>query len=263
MANPIAFRGTAPEFAAFLNRLPALLSGSQADTTGITFGLKLRIGVALLSQIQQDFIRKSRGQTGKDGIKWPPLKPGTIARRRTTRQERKALGILEKFEGRGRKRVRVLRRSLTKAEDAEWKKLYSYHLRIGLRDMPRAAATKRAAAIAWARMKERGATTLLQKLGSRQVDILRDTGALLRSLSPGVEDRPSRAPGQVFNTAVPGSVIVGTYEKPWHHEGNPAKGLPARPFWPLDNRIPAAWWPAVRRATNRGIALMIQKYLGG
>ena len=58
--------------------------------------------------------------------------------------------------------------------------------------------------------------TLLMKYGGRQVDILRDTGLLLNSLSPGVVSAE-----QVFKVA-PGTVIVGTNRK-WaycHHYGD-------------------------------------------
>lgn len=252
MANRVVFRGNAGELVRFLGRLPEVMAGRQQDVLGIVQGVKLRVGVACLSQVKQDFVRKSRGQVGKDGIKWAPLKPETIARRRTTRQERKELGI----------RSKGLRRSLSADEDREWQRLFAFHLRIGLRDLPPAAAKARAGAIAWARLKEQGAQTLLQKLGFRQVDILRDTWALLRSLEPGVEDRPAFAPGQIFRTYLPGIVAVGTSEKPWHQHGDPKKGLPARPMWPEDGKIPAAWWKAINRAATRGIRLAVEKYLG-
>lgn len=129
--------------------------------------------------------------------------------------------------------------------------------------MPLYAAKKRAFAIAWARMKDAGAQTMLQKLGSRQVDILRDTGMLLRSLEPGKEDVPSKAEGQIFRTFLPGKVVVGTHEKPWHQHGDPKRNLPARPMWPEDGKIPEAWMVPIRAAARRGLRLIILRLMGG
>lgn len=251
MANPVVFRGNAGDFTAFLNRLPALLSGAQADTSGAVRQLKLRVGVAVLSQVQQDFVRKSRGGTGKDGIKWKPLAPSTIARRRTTRGELRKLGY------RSRKRINL--RILTVREIGVFERTYAEAFKRGLWDLPKREAHKRARRLAW-RAATAGWITKREALAGRQVDILRDTGAMLRSLQPGLEDQPSNAPGQVFDVARPGSVIVGTTEKPWHQHGGP--NLPARPMWPENGKIPAAWWPPIRRATNRGLSILIRRFLG-
>lgn len=219
----------------------AALAGGP-DPGGVARGLQLRLGVALLSKVQQAFIVKSRGGVGEDGIQWQPLKRATIAQRRTSAGERKALGITGK-------RVRGL---LTADEDKRWRRIFatrkSYFMaKFGLSD---AAASERAAKIAWATLKAEGAKTKLEVLGNRQVDILRDTGELFRSLSPGVDATPSGADGQIFETP-PGQVIVGTNKKPWHHTGIPGK-LPARPLWPTDGRLPVAWWDALLRVIQMG-----------
>jgi len=177
----VVFSGSRADLARLIQRLPRLLAGLEPDIYGIARGLQLRLGVALLSKIQQDFITKARGGLGDDGIRWPPLKPATIARRR----------------GGG--------------------------------------------------------------LGG--VEILRDTGELIRSFSPGVEDRPSGADGQVFELK-PGLVRVGTNKKPWHHRGVKNK-LPARSFWPLDGRLPAAWWRYLLRVYGRGLARALTILLSG
>jgi len=174
----ITFRGSRADLRRILATIPQVLSGRVPDTYGIAQAVQLRAGVALLSQVQQDFLIKSRGGVGRDGIQWRPLQARTIARRRQ-----------------GPKRSR-------------------------------------------------------RKGKPSAVDILRDTGELLRSLSPGVDDRPSGADGQVFATA-PGRVIVGTNKKPWHQRGN--RNLPARPMWPNNGRIPAAWWQAINLAAMRGV----------
>jgi hypothetical protein len=235
---------TQPQIQALLAAVPKLLDGTQADPWGFVQGIQLRMGVALLSKIQQAFITKSRGGTGEDGIKWAPLKRETIAQRRTTAGERKALGI-----GRGN-RYRGL---LTRAEDERWRKIFAARkdwlmAKFGLSQQQ---ASARAAQIAWSILKAEGAKTKLDLLGGRQVDILRDTGEMLRALSPGVDDKPSGADGQVFETP-PGRVIVGLNKKPWHHTGIPGR-LPARPLWPPDGNLPESWWEDITEAGRTGL----------
>lgn len=239
----IQFRGTRAEAVALIRSIPRILAGMVPDPYQVAHGIQLRAGVALLSEIQRDFIVKSRGGTGRDGIKWKPLSPKTIAySRRSTAQERRELGI-----GKGK------RPSLTPAQDAVWKGLFFAWWSRLRADMPDDQAKSRAAAIAWARVKALGAKTKLELLGNRKVDILRDTGELLRSFTPGIEDKPSGADGQVFETP-PGAVIVGSNKKPWHHKGDPKRGLPSRPYWPLDGVIPEPWMEGVNRAVKTGIA---------
>lgn len=230
------FHGTRADLAEALRRIPQALAGGP-DPFGIAQAIQLRIGVSLLSQIQQDFITKSRGGTGRDGIKWRPLQRSTIAQRRTTPAERKALEITGQ-------RVRGL---LTPAEDKRWRQIFASRLAKLRLLMPEAQAKARAAQIAWATLKSEGAKTKLDVLGGRQVDIGRDTSRMFRSLSPGVGDRPSGEPEQVFDTPQ-GAVIVGSnvpYFVPFHRK---------RPVWPLDGRLPKAWADAVRAALNQGIA---------
>jgi hypothetical protein len=89
-----------------------------------------------------------------------------------------------------------------------------------------------------------GAKTKLDVLGGRTVDIGRDTGLLFRSLTPGVDDRPSGAEHQVFETP-PGAVIVGSnlpYAGRFHRD---------RPLWP--GTFPPPWWVALQAAAARGL----------
>lgn len=251
MAQQVVYAGTLDEARRYLESLPAILAGKVPDPFGVARAVQLRCGVALLSEVQRAFITKSRGGVGSDGIRWVPLKPETIARRRTTREERRALGIR-----------RGKRPSLTPEQDRRWRQVYSRVLRRSALDMQPREARARAAAIAWATVKDEGARTKLQLLGSRQVDILRDTSALFRSFSPGVDDKPSGAEGQVFETP-PGRVIVGSNVKPWHHTGDPERNLPARPFWPLDGMIPDRWRASINRAAATGVLVAIRMMFGG
>jgi len=237
----IRYHGSQAELRAEVAQLVQMLSGRLPDSEGALRIVQLRMGIALLSKIKQAFLVKSRGGTGDDGIHWAPLKRSTIAQRRTTGGERKSLGI-------GGKRTRGL---LTAAQDKRWRQIFGSRLaQLRVRGVPNAAAL--AAQIAWAILKSEGAKTKLAVLGGRKVDALRDTGELFRSLTPGVEDRPSGADGQILRVA-PGSVIVGTNKKPWHHKGIPGR-LPARPLWP--EKLPVAWWAVINAAALRGLMLL-------
>lgn len=250
MAETVQFRGTRGEFSDAMRDVLGMVSGRVADVDRIGHGVQLRVGVATLSQVQQDFLVKSRGGTGRDGVTWPPLSPKTIAQRRTTAGERKALGITKD----------LVRGLLTPTQDKRWRQLYAGRLnRMLAKGVDPKAAKGEAARFAWAMIKKEGGRTKLEVLGKRQVDILRDTGELFRSFSPGVEESQSHADGQVFRTP-PGAVIVGSNKKPQHHAGIP-KRLPARPFWPSDGSIPEAWWPAIRRALASGLAKGVKRYL--
>jgi hypothetical protein len=87
MATTLYFRGTHDQLRGLLHSLPAVLAGRAPDPAGIVRGVQLRVANAWLSQVQQDFLTKARGGTGKDGIHWPPLAPSTIAARTRTAKE--------------------------------------------------------------------------------------------------------------------------------------------------------------------------------
>ena len=243
MAEILYFHGSRQELTTALSQLGKIVAGKTGDSSGLVKALQLRAGMTLLSKIQQAFIVKSRGGTGDDGITWPPLKRATIANRRVSASEKKALGI-------GGKRVRGL---LTPAQDARWRDVYRKNLAMLIANgeaNPKGIAAK----IAWATLKKEGAKTKLEVLGGRKVDTLRDTGELLRSLTPGVQSQPSGADGQILRV-MPGSVVVGTNKKPWHHAGVPGR-LPARPLWP--ETIPDTWWEAIQDSFNQGLKKIIE-----
>lgn len=237
----VYWKGTHEDLRRLLAKLPRVLAGTETDLWGVARGLQLRLGNALLSKVQQDFIRKSRGGTGEDGITWSPLKRETIAARRPPPQKRRG------------ERPRGL---LTAAQDERWRKLFAGHIsrlmsKFGLGPDE---AKKRAAQLAWATLKAEGARTRIGTLGNRQVDMGRDTDRMFRAFSPGVDDRPSDEAEQVFQTP-PGRVIVGNnvpYFKFFHR---------MRPCWPLDGRLPAAWWQSLidtyRRGLVRAVALIV------
>lgn len=104
--------------------------------------------------------------------------------------------------------------------------------------------------------------TKLAYFGSRVVDILRDTARLFRSLTPGIEDRPSGNPDQVI-TLRPGQVILGS-KCPYletHQKGT--KHVPKRLVFPENGLLPAAYVPAILAAGGRGIVAMLVILLRG
>ena len=241
MASEVRFNGTLADLMDLFHGIAEALSGEPVSAfKPYADGVCLRISMALLSQVQQAFVVKSRGGTGSDNIKWPPLKRETIAQRRTTKSELKSIGITGQ-------RVRGF---LTPAENDRWKAIFrSVYARRAL-ELGDAAAKAKAGATAWAILKSEGAQTKLDLLGGRTVDILRDTSMLLRSLSPLSPGQPP-AEGQIIRIA-DGAIAVGSSLKPWHHEGIPGR-LPARPFWPVDGSIPPVWWDAIMVAAGNGL----------
>lgn len=252
----VEFVGTPEEAIRTLYDLPGILAGTIPDRYGLVKLVQVRVAVAMLREVQLDFITKMRGGRGRDGIQWPPLKPETIAQRRITAAEFKAAKLDKK-----RHKHRGI---LSEEMDLEWRKKFGQVMAWARMDRDEKSAKGLAAALAWKHVKSLGAKTRLELFGNRVVDILRDTAKLFRSLSPGFSETNLPMPlpeGQVIIIA-PGRIAVGSSEKPWHHEGIPGR-LPSRPFWPLSGEIPAAWWEGINRAFVAGIqeiaALLLQK----
>ena len=113
-----------------------------------------------------------------------------------------------------------------------------------------------AAALAWTIVKASGGETLIGKYGGEPVEILRDTGLLLNSLSPGVDTNATTPPtveNQVFRIGK-GEVIIGTSRK-WaaaHHNGIPGR-LPQRRLWAEPKDWPANWWADITDQAKEGI----------
>ncbi len=114
----------------------------------------------------------------------------------------------------------------------------------------KASAAKRA----WGILKREGATTLLDKYGTRKVEILRDTGLLLNSLSPGVQSAE-----QIFKVGN-AEVTIGTNRKgaAKHHTGIPGR-LPQRRLWPEIQRWPQSWKDDMVEQARDGLVDIIVK----
>jgi hypothetical protein len=228
-------------------KLPA-----AARTGGALAGAMMtRCGLALLGRIRTAFIVKARGGTDDAGDKWPPLSPTTIAYRR-------------RHPGVPRQSIRAAHRPswmLTSKQNRRWWGLYRHGLAMFEGDKGQAARR------AWFILKSEGAETLIGRYGNANVEILRDTGLLLNSLSPGVE-KVSRhnirsRHHQVFNIG-PGEVIVGTNRKGAlaHHKGIPGR-LPQRRLWPDPAKWPSSWWLDITEQVQQGLVDLFIFLVGG
>ena len=88
---------------------------------------------------------------------------------------------------------------------------------------------------------------------SQSVEILRDTGLLLNSLSPGMA-----SPNQVLVLGR-GDIVLGTNRKgaAAHHHGVPKRNLPQRRLWPDPDKWPDSWREDVLDAARDGMIQVI------
>ncbi len=160
-------------------------------------------GMSVLWHIRQAFIVKSTGGTDEAGLRWAPLAASTLAARK------------RKYGAR-RKQKRDSKGRFTSEESPAARRM-----RLIIRSRGRIPVHDR-------------------RPGS--YDILRDSGALLDSLSPG-----SDSPHQVF-TVDRGRVTFGTTRPgaATHPHGSPSRGIPQRRLWPDPKEWPESWWRDIR-----------------
>lgn len=212
----------------------AAASGHTQDAQEAADALQTRIGMTALAHIRDAFVQKSHGGADETGLTWPKLSPKTIAYNR-------------RHPGAPASSVRAAFRPswmLSEAQRKKWWVEYSRGLAMFKGDPAR--ASKRA----WVIAKGGGAKTLIGVYGATQVDILRDLGLLLNSLSPGVS--PGSVDHQVFRIGA-GEVIIGTNRvgASAHHRGIPGR-LPQRKLWPDPENWPASWWDDVATSAREG-----------
>jgi hypothetical protein len=214
--------------------------------------LLVRLGLTALAFIRIAFVQKAAGGTDAAGESWKPLSPYTIA------YSRRHPGLPVQ---RGHLAPSA---ALTAVQRARWWEIYRRSLARYRGSKPERKA--HAAATAWHVLKLEGAETLLQRYGGTSVEILRDTGRLLESLTPGANpNQPPTAPppvrDQVFRLER-GAVLVGT-QRAWahtHHEGVPGH-IPQRRLWPRVGMWPAAWWKEIAVQGRMGIIEIISYLL--
>lgn len=227
MGQTIHLRGSRDDVRRAIAQAVAAATGQGPDPTGLAGGVALAVGMEALSIVKSEFVVKARGGTDAAGLKWDPLKRETIAARRPPPQKRRG------------ERPRGL---LTAAQDKRWRGLFAAALRWMKGDKAHAAA------YAWTVLKAEGARTRLAELGSREVEIGRDTGRMFNSLSPGHED----------NVLTPerGAVVIGTnvrYAERFHKR---------RPLWSPPERWPDAYWQRLGVAARNALLLLAQAILG-
>lgn len=225
----IRVRAKKAEVLKLLRSIPQVARGNGAAAQA----LMTRMGLELLGRIRDAFVTKARGGTDEAGESWKPLKKTTVA------YSRRHPG-LPPSKARARWRPSY---ALTKQGREKWWKNYSHYLAIYNGDKAHAAA------VAWLIAKGDGEKTLLENYGDTPVEILRDTGLLLNSLSPGVRGR-----NKVFRVKA-GEVIVGTNRKhaAVHHYGSRDRRIPQRRLWPEPKKWPSNWWTAILEQAKAGL----------
>lgn len=229
-----------------LSVLPAMFAGRAADPLGMVHGFKMRLAVAFFEKIKASFIVKAAGGTDECGDSWPPLSPAYLAYQRRFEPGEKAalkkaagLGKGNRFAPGGQQGL------LTASQLARWKQVYARNLKWLAPLHGEGKAKNIAAAIAWKDAKARGAKTMLEVYGHRKVDILRDTGVLFNSLSPGeisgtsADANYTPPPNQIVNDR-PGELIVGTNVR-YARAHQLGKRVPQRKILPDPNAIPPSW----------------------
>lgn len=229
----LIYRGRRSDLIAFLTRLPMMLAGKSPDTTrGGVRAILIRVGMVALSIIRDAFEVKAQGGTDDAGLKWRPLKPESIA------YGRRHHGLVRDTHWRYRPS-----QMLSGAERTHWWALYKQRKGWYKGDKAHAAAS------AWVALKQTGARTILSVYGSKVVEILKDTGRLFASLSPGLKNKD-----QIFKIE-PGQVTVGTsveYAAAQHK---------TRPLWADWKDWPDHWKEQIYDAIKDGIADMIVRWM--
>src|SRR5580692_3562209 len=267
MERIVYLRTTRPKLLTVIRQAAASAAGHGFTGTAVD-ALMVRIGLQALKIIRDAFIVKADHGTDEAGLSWPPLKRETVA---YSRRHQYTGGVGQRqqvpvgYKGStsttplpGKRAKSAPSWMLTDAQRKRWWALY---LSFGGRKPVGAAYHAKAnqggewaAARAWAILKAEGTQTIIGVFGDAPYQILRSSGALLNTLSPGVLPSgaappvpPPEVEDQVFRTR-PGEVIVGTNRK-WagtHHRGK-------RRLWAQPDRWPARWWELILAQARLGI----------
>ena len=223
----------------------AILAGRTPDRNGLLRGFQLRLGAAFLSKVKQAYVVKSRGGRGDDGITWPDLSPATVAGRRKIT---KATGPKKDKTHVSSRRHNVARREAFTRLQFRMSRDDARAVADGIaRHDERVTATAGKSKIASARLMK----------GGVDYDILRDTGILFNSLSPGkVNGSAYTTPDNQVMNAGTRSIVVGTnvaYAGAHHHG---TKHIPRRALCP--DRMPDAWVSHMVGTALRGVGKAIE-----
>jgi hypothetical protein len=277
MPGRVRVRLTRQQVNAALRRLPGLLSGREPDPTGEVQAIQTRLGVQALSLIKEAFIQKSRGGTDEAGDRWEPLRGTTLALRMrnfspTAARVNKLADILSKSEDSRKAQVRVqferLRRTLFREGAGKVASRNALRILEAMRPNISQGRYKRLRNVLTADLSKPASRKRLWGLAftGAFAEILRDSGVLLNSLSPGVNGA-SGDPGQVFRLE-PGAVIVGTNVPyaVYHHSDEPRKlkkngevFLPQRRLWP--RQLPRRWQELLAKQAADGSSRLVARLL--
>ena len=163
--------------------IPRYIDGSLNDTHKIGGVFWTTLTRCMFNKLHYSYKVRSEGGSDDLGNTFEPLKRSTVAQRPIGRNNLKGLGLTKSQSGTAFKdRKRGL---LTPEQDKEWRKKYGRTLSQLVRKMSLTKAKKIAAATAWNYVKEElGAQTKLERLGDRDVLIMRVTDRIFNSLEP-------------------------------------------------------------------------------
>ena len=236
------FHGSRAALIQRLRALPAQLAG-RSDPTGDTADMLTALGVELLSITRENYVVKARGGTDEAGVTWKPLSARYVA------YKRRHPGLTGKRTA-AAKKGRAGRPLLTNAQDKLWRGIFASTMRrLMNQGHSQAAAAGQAAALAWAMVKRAGGKTILGEYGGTSVEIGRDTGRLLASLSPGSSENILRT-GR-------GEVTIGSnveYALPFHMK---------RPILPDADSFPAVWWDRLAEVLGDACGRLVARSVGG
>ena len=221
------------------------------------------MGTAVLGMVKDDYEVKSRGGVGEVGGKWEPLSLATLLLRHkvTTKSSRRRLYKVYRAlpaEQRGMfrtafQRLRAAYRGQERSAVRKALKILEKKRRAGTVSVTRYKRLKRELELVTPKQVRKLA------FAGAFAEILRDTGRLMNSFSPGL----AKAGDQILE-AVPGKVTVGTnvtYFK-YHQSKDPRKQkadgsgpiLPRRQVLPDDGEpLPDSWWGAMTNALADGM----------
>lgn len=199
----IRIRGHKSQIVQALRSIPKELAGRRTDSQLQQVFLN-HLTSAVFTKIEDDFLLKSEGNRGSDGVKWKPLSPETIAQRPISQEEYRRAAARPGERG-----------ILTAVQNRIWKGIFASTKARAIRDgYDEGRAKALAGQTAWAVIKTLGGRTKLSVFGRRRVRMLRVSDRLYKSVSAGklVNNRyypPS--PEQVFkidgNSVVIGSTV--------------------------------------------------------
>lgn len=240
MVSRLVVRVNRDEVRRRIYALPRVLSGRESFNGGgeIARGFALRLATTTMSFLKTAFIVKARGGVDAAGEKWKPLAPSTIM----ARMRKGKPGLIN--------RRRVLAGKAVRKAESDLRHAKTF--RKGLATEVRMQAAKMRLKRAW---RDYAAA-------AENIEILRDTGRMFNSLSPGF--RGELMPGQFVSQdgllmtdghldVRPGEAVFGTnipYAKK-HHFGDGR--CPQRRLWPEVSKWPGVWWSDLRHAAQTGL----------